>query len=230
MNWYNVHHREGVAHVSIFGGIGEGGGTAELLLAIGDAEKIRIRINSPGGNTSDALRIYDTLLGRDVEVEIGDRCYSAAAVIAMIGRVIRARADSRLMLHAAVVHAVGDAAMLRCAADRMEKINDRLVAIVATRTGKPVEVVARWYASGVDTYFTPDEAQAVGLVDEILPPDEPEHGPAAEASPGATPATPGFTDAERLLFDMLEALGPLRVADKARLARELGCWFTYKVT
>lgn len=228
MNWFHCRHNADVALVRVSGEILDG--AEELIQQIGDAPRVELRIDSPGGNSSAALAIYEAIQGREVSVEISGKCYSAAVTLAMAGARVKMAHDARMLLHRAVQHVVGDSDVLRSEAKRLDKINARIIAIVCARTRQPEDVVRHWFASGVDTCFSADEAREAGLVDEILPPvmETPERD--AEALPGEKPGKPGFTEAERLLLDFLNALGPVQTRDRARLHRELGAWFTYNTT
>lgn len=199
---------------------------ADIIRQLGDAPHVRLIVDSNGGDSSAALAVWEALQGRDVEVTITGKCFSAAVTVMMSGRVIRIHPDARMMLHRPVNHVVCDSEQMRVEAKHLDKLTSRIIGIVAVRTRRPIEEVARWYTSGVDTYFTAQEALAAGLVDEILPADP--QGPGKDLSivPAAPDRAP-FTDKELLLFECFRALGTIQTHDRARLHREVSVWLAH---
>ena len=99
MKWYSVRHSNGTAHVSILDGIGVFNGGAEPLIdEIGDARDIQLSIDSSGGDSVTANKLYDAIRGR-TSLAVITRCSSAAVPIAMAAKRIVCFADAKFMIH-----------------------------------------------------------------------------------------------------------------------------------
>lgn len=230
MNWYRIQRRESDALVFIFGQIGVfGTGAKEFLVELGDVEKVKVFIDSPGGNGLDAIAIYDVLRERETTVEITGRCFSAAVTIAMSGKTVRIHPDARMMIHRPVTAVLGDSDAIRYEAKHMDKLTAQIIAAVTRRTRCPIKKVEGFFRSGEDNYFTPEEALAVGLVDSILEREESPEIQLAKRATAAVPAVAPFTDEEQLLIDLFRAIGTIPTHNRARLMRELGVALTYQV-
>ncbi len=135
------------------------------------ASTIRVRINSIGGDTLDALSIYNQLSEHpaDVEVNIDGVAASAATIIAMAaspGKLRMAEA-SELMIHEPRFPLMlnVDAAKARKAADRLDKEAGILAGVYAKRSERPEDEVRDLMRA--ETWFTAAEALDAGLIDAI---------------------------------------------------------------
>lgn len=139
------------------------------LQAYPNAESIRVRINSAGGDVFDASAINTALTehAAHVTVEIEGMALSAASFIAMAGDTIRMSENAFFMIHEPWTWTVGDAGQLRKDADLLDKIAGQLVNAYAARSGQTAEQVTEWLAA--ETWFTAAEAQEAGFVNEIIP-------------------------------------------------------------
>ena len=157
--------------LSIFSDIG-GLVTAETIAAqmhpMDRTQSITVEINSEGGSVADAIAIYNLLRTwpAGIEVVIVGWALSAATIVAMAGKVIRMHETSLLMVHAPLMSMSGNASVMRENAALLDQVAATMQTAYA-RTKQPATVIASWLA-GEDHWFTPDQALAVGLVDEVI--------------------------------------------------------------
>ena len=142
-----------------------------LFLAAQDpGADITMYLNTPGGQVTSGLAIYDTL--QLVQPEVATVCTGMAA---SMGSVLLCACEkgkrsalphSRVLIHQPLGGAQGQATESLIAAKEIEKTRTELFNIIATHTGQPYEKVA---ADGErDYWMTAEEALAYGMVDEIL--------------------------------------------------------------
>ena len=146
--------------------------TAQLLfLASNDSSSdISLYINTPGGQVSSGLSIYDTM--QIVQPDVATICTGMAAsmgsVLLCAGAPGKRTAlqHSRVMIHQPLGGARGQASDILIAAQEIEKIRKELYTIISEHTGQPVE---RIYADGDrDFWMNSQEAKEYGMIDEIL--------------------------------------------------------------
>lgn len=131
--------------------------------------RINIHINSVGGTLYDGLPIYNCIKysPREVHTYIDGSAMSMAAIIALGGSKVHACKSSILMVHAPSGCLCGNARDMRSEADMLDKFAKTLVAAVSTKCGKDEASVTKELFDYNDHFFTPEEAKAYGLVDEI---------------------------------------------------------------
>lgn len=141
----------------------------DVLRYSGDADVIRLRINSDGGSAMEAFAIYNLLVAHrgGVEVQVDGRACSAASVIAMAGDKITMMASSWMMIHCAAGYAEGDPQALRDWADVLDKITAQAADIYAARTKLSAERVLELMKA--ETWMTAAEAKALGFADVVEP-------------------------------------------------------------
>ena len=132
-----------------------------------DFLELTVRINSPGGDVSDGLAIYNALSRRtgQTTVEVDGIAASAASLIAMAGDTIRIAENAMLMIHSPWTIAAGNAEELRQTAGVLDKFESGLIDTYAKRTGNDRDTVAGWMAA--ETWFDAHEAVVHGFADEI---------------------------------------------------------------
>ena len=151
---------------------GEWGVSAtEVVTALANlrGRDLKIRINSEGGMATEGAAIYAALTSHDarVDIQIDGVAASAAAFIAMAGDTVRMHETATMMIHGAWTFALGNSEDLRRAADELDVFNAGMVAAFAARTKKEADY---WQAElGNDRWFTSQQAQDEGLVDEVIP-------------------------------------------------------------
>ena len=142
-----------------------------LFLASSDpSADITMYLNTPGGQVTSGLGIYDTmqLVQPDVATVCTGMAASMGAVLLCSGEKGKRSVlpHSRVLIHQPLGGAQGQATEILIAAKEIEKTRTELFNIIAQHTGQPLEKVA---ADGErDYWMNAEEALAYGMVDEIL--------------------------------------------------------------
>jgi len=145
---------------------------AELLfLQMEDREKdIHVYINTPGGNVTSGLSIYDTMqfVKPDVNTYCVGQASSMGAVLLAAGSPGKRYAlpHSRIMMHQPWGGVQGAAADIHIQAKEILRIKDELENILASHTGQPLDRIKK--DTDRDHFMTPPEAREYGLVDEVI--------------------------------------------------------------
>jgi ATP-dependent Clp protease protease subunit len=127
-------------------------------------------INSPGGQVTSALAIYDTM--QYVKPHIQTICIgmaaSAAALLLASGAHGKRMAlpNSEVMIHQVLGGASGQATDIDIHARHILKTKDRLNAILAQHTGQKLSKVTQ--DTERDYFMSADEALAYGIVDKVI--------------------------------------------------------------
>jgi len=142
-----------------------------LFLEAEDKEKdVTIYINSPGGEVSACLAIYDTInyIKPNVSTVCMGEAASAAAFILAAGTKGKrfALKNSRIMLHQVSAGAQGQIEDLRKSFEEFDRINNIMIKEWAEMTGKPIAEIKDDIDR--DRWFGPDEAKEYGIIDEVL--------------------------------------------------------------
>jgi len=146
--------------------------TAQLLfLASNDSSSdISLYLNTPGGQVSSGLAIYDTM--QLIEPDVATICTGMAAsmgsVLLCAGAAGKRSAlpHSRVMIHQPLGGAQGQASDILIAAQEIEKIRKELYTIISEHSGQPLDKI---YTDGDrDFWMNAQEALEYGMVDEIL--------------------------------------------------------------
>jgi ATP-dependent Clp protease protease subunit len=142
-----------------------------LFLESENADKpISLYINSPGGEITALLAIYDTM--RYVGTEIHTFCYgqaaSAAAVLLAGGTKGRRYAlpHARILMHQPYGGAAGQATDIEIQAREILRMKDLLNQMLSEDTGQPFERVSK--DTERDFIMSAEEAQAYGVIDEVI--------------------------------------------------------------
>jgi len=166
--------------------------TAQLLyLEAEDAGRdIQLYINSPGGDTSAGLAIYDTVqyVRPDVRTLCVGLAASAAALLLASGAPGKRQAlpNARIMIHQPWGKIPeGQAIDLGIQAREFMRTKRLMEELLARHTGQPLEKVHQ--DTDRDFYMAPDEAQAYGMIDAICT--------ARLKRPGPPPSRNGDTSA-----------------------------------
>lgn len=127
-------------------------------------------INSPGGSVSAGMGIYDTM--KFIRPSVCTICVGMAASMGALllssGEKGRRYAlpHSRVMIHQPLGGAQGQAADIAIHAKEILRIREEMNHVLAQHTGQPVEKIAA--DTDRDNYMTSAEAQAYGLIDEVV--------------------------------------------------------------
>jgi ATP-dependent Clp protease protease subunit len=136
---------------------------------------IHLYINSPGGVVTSGLSIYDTM--QFVKPDVSTMCIGQAAsmgALLLAGGANGKRyclPHSRVMIHQPLGGMQGQAADIEIHAREMLNTRDRLNRILAEHTGQDLEKVKK--DTDRDYFMSADEAQAYGLIDQVLSAREP---------------------------------------------------------
>jgi ATP-dependent Clp protease protease subunit len=142
-----------------------------LHLESEDPDKdINLYINSPGGDVSSFLAIYDTMqyIKPDVSTIVMGLAASAAAVLLLAGAKGKrfALPNARVLLHQPHGGAQGQSVDIEIQAREIVRLRHLLDAIIAQHTGQPLERVAK--DTDRDFILTSDEAKDYGAIDDII--------------------------------------------------------------
>lgn len=173
----------------------------DLIDKVGRGLPVTVRINSPGGDVTEAQAIYNAMrrqskTGGKVTVEIDGLAASAASYVAMAGDRINIAENAMMMIHKAWTFAFGNADEIRSTADILDKFDGIISATYAARSGMSVDDVMAKMLD--ETWLTADEAIESGLADGIGEP----LNVAASIRPGRYAKTPAkFLAAEKPLMN-----------------------------
>jgi ATP-dependent Clp protease protease subunit len=153
---------EGVANVIV----------AQLLfLESEDPDKdVMMYLNSPGGDVSAGLAIYDTM--QCLRCPVATFCVGQAASMASLLLASGARGKrsslphARVMIHQPLAGMQGQATDIEIHAREILKARDTINALYAHHTGQPAETIKR--DTERDNFMSAPEAKAYGLIDEVL--------------------------------------------------------------
>ena len=145
---------------------------AQLLhLESEDPDKdIHLYINSPGGDLTTLLAIYDTMhyIKPDVSTIVMGQAASAAAVLSLAGAKDKRYAlpHTRILLHQPHGGAEGQAVDIEIQAKEIIRNRELMNEIIAKHTGQPMDSVSK----DIDRDFilTAEQAVEYGAVDEII--------------------------------------------------------------
>ena len=142
-----------------------------LFLEAEDPEKdISIYINSPGGDVTSGLAIYDTMqfIRPDVSTICIGQAASMAAVLLAAGTKKKrfALPNSRVLLHQPLGGVSGQATDIDIHAKEILRIRQRLNEILHAHTEQPLERINR--DTDRDYIMTGEAAREYGLIDQVI--------------------------------------------------------------
>ncbi|MBE6837811.1 MAG: ATP-dependent Clp endopeptidase proteolytic subunit ClpP [Ruminococcus sp.] len=147
---------------------------AQLLYLEGqDPEKdIDIYINSPGGSVTAGMAIYDTI--QYIKCDVSTICMGMAASMGAFllssgtkGKRL-ALPNSEIMIHQPLISGglSGQCTDIKIRSDHLVRTREKLNAILAENTGKPIEQIA--IDTERDNFMTAQEALEYGLIDKVI--------------------------------------------------------------
>ena len=131
---------------------------------------IYLYINSPGGEVTPGMAIYDTI--QYIKAPVATICLgqaaSLAAIILAAGTKGRRYAlpHSRILIHQPWGGAQGQATDIEIQAKEIMRIKKIGSEILALHTGQPLEKIQE--DTERDFYMSPEEAKEYGLIDQII--------------------------------------------------------------
>jgi len=148
--------------------MGMSGDVFARMLREADGSVVELRINSPGGDVGEGFSIANQIKkysGKVVAVVEG-YCASVATIIALACSEIHMHELSVWMMHRSSGSARGHSEDLTSAARALEVIDQAAAQMYKNKSGATDEQVAQWLS--VDTWMSPAEALAAGLVDKVI--------------------------------------------------------------
>lgn len=142
-----------------------------LFLEAEDSLKdICIYINSPGGDVTSGLAIYDTMqfIKPQVQTVCVGMAASMAAVLLLAGEKGKrfALPNSEIMIHQPMGGASGQASEIKIAAEHIIKTRDKLNRLISKHTTKNLSTIEE--DTDRDKYMTANEALDYGIIDSVL--------------------------------------------------------------
>ena len=141
-----------------------------LYLESQDSEKdISLYINSPGGSITAGMAIYDTM--QYIKCDVSTICIGMAASMGAFLLSSGAKGkrfalpNSEIMIHQPLGGMQGQASDIKIHADHILHTRERLNRILASNTGKPLEIIER--DTERDNFMTAAEAAEYGLIDKV---------------------------------------------------------------
>jgi ATP-dependent Clp protease protease subunit len=142
-----------------------------LFLAAEDPEKdIMMYINSPGGQVTSGLAIYDTMQHLSCEVAticMGQACSMGAFLLAAGAKGKRyALPHSRIMIHQPSGGFRGQATDIRIQAEETLRTRDTLERLMVSHTGQSLEQIR--LDTERDRFMSAEESKTYGIIDEVI--------------------------------------------------------------
>jgi ATP-dependent Clp protease protease subunit len=142
-----------------------------LFLESEDPDKdVMMYVNSPGGDVSAGLAIYDTM--QCLRCPVATFCVGQAASMASFLLAAGAQGKrnalphARVMIHQPLAGMRGQATDIEIHAREILKARDTINALYARHTGQPVDKIRR--DTERDNFMSADEARDYGLIDQVL--------------------------------------------------------------
>ena len=141
-----------------------------FLASTDNTADISLYINTPGGQVSSGLGIYDTM--QLVQPDVATICTGMAASMGSVLLCAGAKGKrsclphSKVLIHQPLGGAQGQATDIKIQADHIIRIKEKLNRILAEKTGQPLEKIAA--DTERDNYMTAEEAAAYGLIDTVV--------------------------------------------------------------
>ena len=145
---------------------------AQLLVMEADApgEPITLYLHSPGGEVDAGFAIYDTM--QALGCEVATVCVGFAASMAQFllcggapGK-RSAYAHSRILMHQPHGAVQGYAVDIAIQAEQFSRMRELMAELTAMHTGQSVDRILQDHDR--DRWFTPEEARAYGMIDEVI--------------------------------------------------------------
>lgn len=171
---------------------------AQLLFLQSESSKkpVHLYINSPGGNVTAGLGIYDTMQYITPPVAtwcVGQACSMASLLLAAGAPGMRhALPNSRIMVHQPSGGVRGQATDIQIQAEEILKLKSQINNLYVRHTHLPLEKVQS--SMERDCFMSPVEAKAFGLIDNVLE-HPPSHAMEKECAAGGA-STPSIAPAQ----------------------------------
>ncbi|MBR5385574.1 MAG: ATP-dependent Clp protease proteolytic subunit [Bacteroidales bacterium] len=141
-----------------------------FLQSVDSSADISLYLNTPGGQVSSGLGIYDTM--QLVEPDVATICTGMAASMGSVLLCAGAKGKrsalphSKVLIHQPLGGAQGQASDILITAKEIEKTREELFRIISEHSGQPYDKVFK--DGDRDYWMSAQEALEYGMVDEIL--------------------------------------------------------------
>ncbi len=131
---------------------------------------ISLYINSPGGEVTAGMAIYDTM--RYIRCDVSTICIGMAASMGAFLLASGAKGkrfalpNSEIMIHQVLGGSQGQASDVEIQTKQLLKTKQKLNKLLAENVGKPVSVVEK--DTDRDNYLTAEEAKEYGIIDQVF--------------------------------------------------------------
>jgi ATP-dependent Clp protease protease subunit len=146
-----------------------------LFLEAEDSEKdINLYINSPGGQVSSGMAIYDTM--QFIKPKMATICMGLAASMGALLLAAGAQGkrsalpNSRIMIHQPLGGVSGQVSDIEIQTKEFLKTKKRINEILAHHTGQPLDRIET--DTDRNFFMSPEESKEYGLIDEVFAPKE----------------------------------------------------------
>ena len=146
-----------------------------LFLEAEDSEKdINIYINSPGGQVTSGMAIYDTM--QFIKPKVATICMGLAASMGAMLLAAGAKGkrsalpNSRIMIHQPLGGVQGQVSDIEIQTEEFLRTKKRINEILAHHTGQPIKKIEQ--DTDRNFFMAPDESKEYGLIDTVFEPKE----------------------------------------------------------
>ena len=191
-------------------------GTETLLRGLGElgSGPVKLRINSYGGAVDEALAMLEVLHRHDGDISVSvDSIAASAASLFPVAFPSTAAKHARIMIHNPWGMVMGSSIDMRKTADVLDTYRDSVAMVYAG--GMSVTQQEIISLMDAETWYTADQAHAVGLVGEVTEAGEPVAAKAVPANRFKN-APKDLGEAPVRDIPKLDLEAPLRVAAKLR--------------
>jgi ATP-dependent Clp protease protease subunit len=145
---------------------------AQLLYleSLSATEDIWLYVNSPGGSVTAGMAVYDTM--QFIEPDVATVCMGLAASMGQFLLCAGAKGKryslphTRILMHQPSGGVQGTAIDIAGQAENMRHTKTVMAERIALHTGQPVSrILEDWDR---DHWFTPEEAKAYGMIDQVI--------------------------------------------------------------
>lgn len=140
------------------------------LQRVDEKKEITMYINSPGGEVSSGLALYDVM--KAIKCPIRTVCVGIAASMGAIlfisGNNREILPHGRIMIHDPLIGGGlgGSALHIKSVSEDLMRVREIMGGIIATHTGRSIQEV--YEKTACDSFFYAEEAVAYGLADTII--------------------------------------------------------------
>lgn len=138
------------------------------------AKKIRVLINSLGGQVNHGIGIHDVLATHNAEIitDVIGMTASAATVIAQAGDTRKMSANALYLIHQPWSIFINNVTELEDSLEQLKKVNDTMLRVYVKRSGQPESKIRELMneSNGNGKWIDAEEAKELGLIDEIYEP------------------------------------------------------------